>query len=81
MRFDIDDGGDTLFTQKEHTAGFCLFGGGEPTCNILAPARDRYWPGTSTRVELNHQYHGQINITRKDGTQDGTWNFDFTIQP
>jgi uncharacterized protein YraI len=81
VRFDIDDGGDTLFTQKEHTAGFCLFGGGEPTCNILVPAKDRYWPGTSTPVKLNHQYNGQINITRGDGAQDGTWDFSFTIQP
>ena len=81
VRFDIDDGGDPLFTQKEHTAGFCLFGGGEPTCNILVPAKDLYWPGTSTPVQFNHRYNGQINITRQDGTQDGTWNFRFTIEP
>jgi hypothetical protein len=81
VRFDIDDGGDTLFTQKEHTAGFCMFGGGEPTCNILTPTKDLYWPGTSTPVQFNHRYTGQINITRQDGTQDGTWNFSFTIEP
>jgi hypothetical protein len=81
VRFDIDDGGHTLFTQKEHTARFCLFGGGEPACNILVPARDKYWPNTTTPVEFTHSYHGHINITRKDGTHDGAWNFDFTIQP
>ncbi len=81
VRFDVDDGGETLFTQKEHTAGFCMFGGGEPTCTILVPARDQYWPNTYTKVQFNHQYYGHINITRTDGTEDGTWNFTFSIQP
>ena len=71
VRFDLDDGGDTLFTQKEHTAGFCLFGGGEPTCNVLVPDKDKYWPGTGTpggvqpSVPWANKHHPQRRDARR----------------
>jgi hypothetical protein len=79
VQFEIDDSGQAVYTRTERTAGFCAFGGGEPKCTVLIPAQSPHWPGTSTSIQLAHDYFAQITVTSKDGTQYGPWSFTFTI--
>jgi hypothetical protein len=75
----VDNGGsgEEVYSRKEQNAGYCVFGGGEPDCNVLVFAQSgNRWP--NGRKIDNGPYQAQIDIVPKHG--DGTqWRWNFNI--
>ncbi|MFN8488616.1 MAG: hypothetical protein U0350_13530 [Caldilineaceae bacterium] len=47
----LNSQGDAVYQKVEHTAQYCAFGGGEPTCNSLALAGQPQWPSTDAPLQ------------------------------
>lgn len=72
-----DEGGDVVYQHTEKRAGYCVFGGGEPDCNVLWFDQAGYrWPDGGEIV--NGDYLAKIDIQpeQDDGTQ---WRWRFVI--
>ena len=71
-----DGSNDVVHERTERTAGYCVFGGGEPDCNVLIFAEsDNRWPD-GARI-TSGQYLAEIDINPENG--DATqwrWRFD-----
>jgi hypothetical protein len=66
--------------RTERTAGYCVFGGGEPDCNVLVFANEDYrWPENDRPPIENGKYRAAIEITTKDNETE-EWNWRFWIQ-
>jgi hypothetical protein len=78
----IDQGGngEEVYSRQEQNAGYCVFGGGEPDCNVLVFAQSEHrWPDGGPQIE-NGPYQAQIDIVPQHG--DGTqwrWNFEIDM--
>lgn len=70
--------GPVLYERTERQAGYCIFGGGEPDCNVLFfSAQNRHWPGTNTPIN-NAIYLLEIDILARNGDQT-QWRVRFDI--
>lgn len=75
-----DDGsGQVLHQRTERTAGYCVFGGGEPNCNVLNLADAGFrWPSTGAPIS-NGQYVARIDIVAQNG-ESTQWRWRFEIE-
>ena len=70
-----DEDGDRVHERTERNAAYCVFGGGEPDCNVW-DIEDRYfkWPAGNDMV--SGKYEVEIIFTRDDGSEaDWRWSF------
>jgi hypothetical protein len=66
--------------RTENNAGYCVFGGGEPDCNVLVFAQsDNRWPEEGQPSIENGLHKAFIEITTKDNKTE-EWNWSFWIQ-
>jgi hypothetical protein len=63
--------------RTERTAGYCVFGGGEPDCNVFNFKDNHRWPETGHDI-VNGHHAVRIVITTEDGWRE-TWNWSFEI--
>ncbi len=73
-----DESGKVVHTRTETTAGYCVFGGGEPDCTIWQFSKQGYrWPGGAT---LRYGVHdAQITIKPQKGAAMN-WFWSFRIE-
>lgn len=73
-----NENNDRVHQRTERTAGYCVFGGGEPDCNVLVLAHNNYrWPDGENMV--SGKYNVNFNIVRDDGS-DADWIWSFLLQ-
>lgn len=73
-----DGSNDVVHERTERTAGYCVFGGGEPDCNILVFAEsDNRWPGGEQITSGEYLAEIDINPENGDSTQ---WRWRFNIE-
>jgi hypothetical protein len=70
-----DDRGEPVHFQEENNAGYCVFGGGEPDCNVLNFEESHFrWPGGDTLYPV--LYSVSIDIQPYSGdTVNWLWSF------
>ncbi|MEZ4714190.1 MAG: hypothetical protein R3A44_43810 [Caldilineaceae bacterium] len=81
-----DDNGHDVYKRTERQAGFCVFGGGEPTCNVvtIGPGPSNWPPADGGQTEIgggricNGFYQTTVDIFAKDGQFD-QWRWSFAI--
>jgi hypothetical protein len=75
----LDENGNEVYQRTERQAGFCIFGGGEPSCNPWTIENFSYvWkPGGEAVKEGNYKL--LIVVSAASGEQ-GNWNYDFKIK-
>lgn len=62
--------------RTERTAGYCVFGGGEPDCNVFSLRDHNRWPERDEEIQ-NGNHAVDIFITTKDGREEQwIWNFE-----
>lgn len=73
--------GEVVYERRERTPGYCVFGGGEPDCNVLIFAESgNRWPDPYGGEILNGQYLTRIDIVPVDGEPtQWRWRFDIEI--
>jgi hypothetical protein len=75
-----NDSGETVHTHTEDTAKYCVFGGGEPDCNVFVfEDNNHLWPETNLPVH-DGSYNVNVHVVADDLDKEGDWNFDFEIQ-
>jgi hypothetical protein len=76
-----DDGnGEVVYERQEKNAGYCVFGGGEPNCNVLIFSESgNRWPDPFGGEILNGQYLAIIDIVPLDG-EPAQWRWRFNIE-
>ena len=73
-----NDNNDVVHERTERNAGYCVFGGGEPDCNVWVLAEHNYkWPDGQNMV--SGKYNVTFNIVREDGS-DAEWIWSFLLQ-
>jgi hypothetical protein len=81
VQFIISLNGVEVYSRQENNAAYCIFGGGEPNCNIW-PQRDGYyvWGEGGPKVEPG-DYSARIVIKPYNTSEAEEWNwfFDFTV--
>jgi hypothetical protein len=76
VRFSIfDDRGRLVHFRQENNAGYCVFGGGEPDCNVLVFADSGFkWPEGEKLYPVTHQV--DIEIQPQNGNAvNWVWSF------
>ncbi len=75
-----DANGDetTVHMQKEGSAAYCSFGGGEPNCNVLALKPNAQWPSTHQPIE-NGEYRIDADVHLKGQNNSVNWSVNFVI--
>lgn len=81
VRFEITGEQGTVHERTERTAGYCVFGGGEPNCEVWIFDRRNYrWPDPhGDKAIENGSYSVKIIINPKEG-EPANWRFDFRIE-
>jgi hypothetical protein len=76
-----DDGsGQIVYERTERNAGYCVFGGGEPDCNVLALESGSRWPDPFGGEIVNGYYLAVIDIIAENGEQtQWRWRFEVAI--
>jgi hypothetical protein len=70
-----DPGGNPVHERTENHAGYCVFGGGEPDCNVWVFAEHDYrWPDGAQIVNGTYNVNAAINPEHGDGV-DWIWSF------
>jgi hypothetical protein len=79
ITIDREDDGETVHERTENQAGYCVFGGGEPDCNVFVFANnyDR-WPESNEPI-FDGPYRAFFLITTKAGITE-QWNWGFQIE-
>jgi len=79
VKFTItDENDDVVHTQTENNAAYCVFGGGEPNCNVwVFAAYDYKWP--NGKQIGDGEYLVTIVITPQRG-EEATWRWRFQIK-
>ena len=80
--FSITGNGVDYF-RREGTAGYCVFGGGEPTCRPWpVDAQGRYTWGEGGPVVESGEYFASITVTaeQEDPTFGTVWNWNFPFR-
>lgn len=71
--------GEVVYERREGKPGYCVFGGGEPDCNVLAFADSNYrWPDPYGGEIVNDLYLTRIDIVPLDG-EPTQWRWRFII--
>jgi len=71
--------GEKVHERTENNAAYCVFGGGEPDCNVFYLKDHDRWPEEGQHKIENGEHRAEIDITTKDN-QTETWNWRFFIQ-
>jgi len=71
--------GEKVHERTENNAAYCVFGGGEPDCNVFYLKDHDRWPEEGQHKIENGQHRAEIDITARDH-QTETWNWRFFIQ-
>ena len=80
--FSISGNGVDYF-REEGTAGFCVFGGGEPICNPWPTnAQGQYTWGVGGEVVQSGEYFVNMNVTAEEPDPEffGQWNWNFPFR-
>lgn len=72
------DGDREVYRHSEGTDGYCLFGGGEPNCNVLSLQPGVTWPDTNTPI-TDGFYNVDITVFVEGRNDTGNWNTFFEI--
>lgn len=64
--------------RTERTAGYCVFGGGEPNCNVFDLKNNDRWPETGHKI-VSGPHAVRILITTDSGLEE-LWNWNFEIE-
>jgi hypothetical protein len=83
VEFSVTGNGVDYF-RRESTAGFCVFGGGEPTCNPWpVNSQGQFIWGEGGPVVQSGDYFASITVTSEEPDPDfgnvWNWNFDFRV--
>ena len=79
FRMFCPNGGE--FSSTERTARYCMFGGGEPYCNVLRLVDGATIPGSNCVVE-NDLYDVEIQVFPKNSNLDSAnWNLTVMLEP
>ena len=75
-----DPEGEVVHTQTENQAGFCAFGGGEPTCTVWVFAgHGNAW--SKGKGVLLGKYSANMTVhTTRQKTEGALWEFEFEIK-
>lgn len=78
FRIEPDDGsGQVVYERKDEYPGYCVFGGGEPDCDVLPLVEDgSHWPGGDQI--FNGLYLSRIDIVAANGEKT-QWRWRFII--
>lgn len=82
VTFTILDSNDKIVHERtERTAGYCVFGGGEPACNVWVFGQHNYrWPEPyHNQPIVNGDYKVKIQIKPHQG-DTANWSFNFRIE-
>jgi hypothetical protein len=80
FRIEVDDGsGQIVHERRERNPGYCVFGGGEPDCNVLLLEDGSQWPDPYGGEILNVQYLASIDILPVDG-EPTQWRWRFNVE-
>lgn len=66
-----------VYTHTEGTADYCLFGGGEPLCTVLALHPGATWPDTNIPI-TDEFYSVNVRVVTKNG-RSANWSGQFQI--
>lgn len=73
----VDSNGDPVHERTENNAGYCVFGGGEPDCNVLwLTENSPQWPGGAQVSSGFHDVSIDINPYNGDNV---VWMWSFEI--
>ena len=77
----LDPNGNPVHERTENNAGYCVFGGGEPDCDVLSLAEyDAHWPGGAQITNGLHTV--TIDINPYNGSNVvWMWSFEIALQP
>jgi hypothetical protein len=80
FRIEPEDGsGQVVYEKLEQKPGYCVFGGGEPDCEVLTFAQSGYrWPGPGGGPIRNGPYLARIDIIAANG-ESTQWRWRFQI--
>jgi len=68
-----------VYTGVEGSAGYCVFGGGEPNCNVLNIGPGATWPGTNRPIENgDYEVNARLFLQGRNNS-DANWDADFII--
>lgn len=85
VEFNVADAdGFPVYDHAEETAAFCIFGGGEPTCNPWPTnAAGQYTWGEGGPIVQSGNYQFNVNVFSKAPEADfdfgGVWNWNFNM--
>ncbi len=70
-----NDNGREVYTHREESPGYCLFGGGEPNCAVLFFADNDRWPGGD---EIEDGFYTAVIdiVSRSAESTQWRWNFE-----
>jgi hypothetical protein len=80
VTFQVKDAdGHQVYERTENTAGYCIFGGGEPECNpwVLENYVYKWEPGGEAVKEGNYELAVQIVTTNDD---QGNWTYEVELK-
>jgi Ca2+-binding RTX toxin-like protein len=73
-------GGDVVYERTENTAAYCVFGGGEPDCNVLFfGEHGNRWPDEDNDEIYTDDYQATIDIVAENG-ESTQWRWGFRIE-
>ena len=73
--------GERVYANKETTAKYCIFMGGEPDCNAWPKSNGKYVWGASGPEIVSGDYLVTIRAALKsDPSNESEWNFQITIK-
>jgi hypothetical protein len=76
-----DPNGKAVHSRTENTAGYCAFGGGEPSCDVWRFAEHKNQWSDGTPVCAGAGYQAGMTVHTKDSNKDGAfWGFNFNIE-
>jgi hypothetical protein len=75
-----DSDNQVVFENSEETAGFCVFGGGEPNCNPWTFEDFTYKWAPGGEVVLDSTYNLEVRVILDDeNSEQGRWDYTLTI--
>ena len=79
VEFEVFQNGNSVYKRTERTERFCVFGGGEPDCDVIRLGRGLNWPGTDNPMEAD-QYTMNIRAVPDDSNRrEANWTYDFEL--
>jgi hypothetical protein len=85
VRFTIFDANGQVYFREERTAGYCIFGGGEPNCNVWPSDAQGVFTWGDGGAAVEPGVYGVFIEVESDASDPATesnvcnWNFDMTV--